>query len=830
MRPLAHGPSLAALTLVLGVVLPPRAALGAWPNDPSVNVQIASAAGNQYVNAVVSDGAGGVIVAWSDHRGSSWDIYAQRITATGVVAPGWPAGGVLVCGATGDQYAPVLASDGGNGAVVAWEDARLGAANRDIFAIRINANGTLGGGWPADGRLLSVISEPKDEQIPVIASDGAGGAFVAWELVFTSPTDLDVYAAHVTGGSTVAWSFGAVTPGGVQDHIGIVPDAAGGVILSYEDNSAGNYDIRAIRLNAAGGTVWGPINVCSDAAVQLNPRETSDGAGGALVTWSDFRNGSTDVFAVRITAAGNPAVGWTANGNEVCIDPNTQQNPAIVSDGNHGAIIAWLDGRFFTANEVFAQHVLGSGAVAPGWPVDGAGIASGSKASGQFLTPDGAGGAIVSWSDGRNGLLFGADIYATRVTSAGVLAPGWTYGGTPVSLAAALQTGPLIATDGAGGALMAWTDYRDPGSVAGAYAQRIDLFGQIGNAEPAITRVKDVAGDQGGKVRVDWSASYLDANPTYGVSSYWIWRQALTTTAMEAVRHGGAWMNARLEAALARGTPVDQAALARRGLYQMTSVDGVQYAWEFLSSQPASALVTYSYVASTTTDSIGGSNPYTPFMVQARGTASGTFWSSAPDSGYSVDNLPPAAPTPFYGEYAGGTSTLHWGHNTEPDFTFYRLYRGTTPGFVPDPSSLVIQKDDTGYVDAAGAPYYYKVCAFDVHGNESPCSVALPSGTVDVGGAPRQWTLWLGPAAPNPMRETAALRYTLPRQTRVSLAIYDAGGRRVREIEGRVLPAGEHTAVWDGRDASGNRVSSGLYFVRLEAEGRTLRGRILTMR
>ena len=80
------------------------------------------------------------------------------------------------------------------------------------------------------------------------------------------------------------------------------------------------------------------------------------------------------------------------------------------------------------------------------------------------------------------------------------------------------------------------------------------------------------------------------------------------------------------------------------------------------------------------------------------------------------------------------------------------------------------------------------------------------------------------------MRESASLRYVLPREMRVSLAIYDASGRRVREIESGVVPAGEHAAVWDGRDASGHRVSTGLYFVRLDADGRALNGRILAMR
>ena len=56
-------------------------------------------------------------------------------------------------------------------------------------------------------------------------------------------------------------------------------------------------------------------------------------------------------------------------------------------------------------------------------------------------------------------------------------------------------------------------------------------------------------------------------------------------------------------------------------------------------------------------------------MVEARATTalSSPRWFSAPDSGYSVDNLPPAVPAPFTGQYVAGTASLHWNRNLEAD-------------------------------------------------------------------------------------------------------------------------------------------------------------------
>jgi len=262
-----------------------------------------------------------------------------------------------------------------------------------------------------------------------------------------------------------------------------------------------------------------------------------------------------------------------------------------------------------------------------------------------------------------------------------------------------------------------------------------------------------------------------------------------------------------------------------------TSIEAGQTVfWEYVGSQVADQLPGYSYVTSTTSDSVGGSNPRTLFMVEARATSGSAHWASAPDSGYSVDNLAPSAPAPFTGQYSGGTATLHWAVNPAADLAEYRLYRGNTAGFVPGPGNLVVAQSDTGYVDAAGAPYYYKLCAVDVHGNASGFSTLLPSGTVDVPGVALPRTMFLAPPAPNPARGATTLRFGLPRPARVELALYDQQGRRVRSLLSGTQPAGERTITWDGRDESGRALPAGLYFVRLATEGRTFVSRLAVIR
>ncbi len=70
---------------------------------------------------------------------------------------------------------------------------------------------------------------------------------------------------------------------------------------------------------------------------------------------------------------------------------------------------------------------------------------------------------------------------------------------------------------------------------------------------------------------------------------------------------------------------------------------------------------------------------------------------------------------------------------------------------------------------------------------------------------------------PNPFNPTTTIEFTIPEQGMATLAIYNMAGQAVRELLAGELSRGNHTTVWDGRDASGNMVSSGIYFARLKA-------------
>ncbi len=80
------------------------------------------------------------------------------------------------------------------------------------------------------------------------------------------------------------------------------------------------------------------------------------------------------------------------------------------------------------------------------------------------------------------------------------------------------------------------------------------------------------------------------------------------------------------------------------------------------------------------------------------------------------------------------------------------------------------------------------------------------------------WEFALGAARPNPTSGEVSINYTLARESNVTLRIYNVAGRLVRDLVGERQKAGPHDTIWNLRDNSGVRVSSGVYFYRLVAE------------
>jgi hypothetical protein len=125
-----------------------------------------------------------------------------------------------------------------------------------------------------------------------------------------------------------------------------------------------------------------------------------------------------------------------------------------------------------------------------------------------------------------------------------------------------------------------------------------------------------------------------------------------------------------------------------------------------------------------------------------------------------------------------------------------------------------------------GTTFWYEVRAVHADGSEeavagSPASVTTPGVLV----------LALYPPRPNPGAGLRTIQFDVPDHVGpVRLAIYNVRGQRVRTLVDGPVERGRRESVWDGTDDAGAGVATGVYFVRLELEGRALTEKLLTIR
>ncbi len=335
--------------------------------------------------------------------------------------------------------------------------------------------------------------------------------------------------------------------------------------------------------------------------------------------------------------------------------------------------------------------------------------------------------------------------------------------------------------------------------------------GQIGAREVGcgfrVLSVDDVPNDQGRRVRLAWGAALDDAPETdYIITEYSIWRRIDLPSPPA--------MDGPDEPTTATAAPV--ACVYPPG------------DWDFVKTVPAYGEATYSTVCETVCDStLTGGICWSIFFVRAATEDPLVYFDCAPDSGYSIDNLAPAAPANLV---FGSPGVLTWEEAVEPDFAYHTVYGSSSSTL--DESATMLGYAVTPTYDVSGNAYgFYHVTTSDFSGNEGDeASIEGETTAVPSEELLASARLMLHMARPNPFSGETSIAFELPGTQAVRLSIYDASGRRVRVVREGRLAAGRHVAVWDGTDSFGRDVAPGMYFARIEAEGSVLSRKVLLAR
>ena len=515
-----------------------------------------------------------------------------------------------------------------------------------------------------------------------VCGDGTGGAYVAW--LEDWGTQKFPYIMHLAPDGSPRWGFAIPLTVDINSNaaeLRVVPDGSGGVIAVWREFAYdGEGDLYAQRLDGSGSALWNAYGqpIKYGAGFQRNARVISDLAGGFYAVWEDeiYNDGTSYIATDRIGSAGTEV--WQTFGSGYYLSSGSGINPTVVRDPVTGhPIYAWQGTDGFNPVLV-VRRLTGAGmnllTGASYWPEMPFYVLYGTQHS---IVPDGQGGAWFVFHE-----QYGGGIRGTRLNQgAQFVTPyyGIRFGDGPIERSFAMS-------DGAGGVIAAW---RSPGT--GYYgdpmrAQRLTSTESIGSHFPDITSVTDVPNDEGGMVRLGVGSAWADyvtyVSETQPVLYYGVWRRAEQASSPAAAERG-----APFAAAGEAGT--DLVERMREGPVFLTREQALASsfpagAWESVGLHGALGVASYTFLAPTRRDSSGASAGHEVFVVSCH-TATTLRGFSMPDSGWSVDNLPPAPPSALVGQQSGGTVAMSWAASPAQDLGYYAIYRSQSAGFTPAP-------------------------------------------------------------------------------------------------------------------------------------------------
>jgi hypothetical protein len=421
-------------------------------------------------------------------------LLALGLTAYPSTAQQWAPSGIPVCqnGCLASGLSVILRGSGG--AFVAWRDVRN---SDDVFLQNMTVSGLIAPGWPVDG--LPIVVLPSTQEFSGLAPDGLGGALVAWEDWRNLPvTGRDPYVQRVLadGSLPMGWVLdgnpASLAPG-AQFLPQVAPDGVGGAYVIWQDSrdfGVNGYDVYAQHLTATGSAAagWpsGGLALAALPGAQGSLHfQFPDDAGGVVVVWTDSRAVAPGIYGQRLRPDGTINSGWTSGGTFLLTGQPLRLGARDEAGGFY--VVSSTSGPTLGFDgAIYLRRFTFAGTPAPGWPAGGLLVcnAPGDRAV-VGIDSDGAGGALLSWYDYRPPYDFtGGEIFAVRVRSDGTLAPGWSANGTLVSDPAdGVQSyDPFVVRDGQGGGYVVWQS--QGGNELPSWIQHLTASGQAGPGWP----------------------------------------------------------------------------------------------------------------------------------------------------------------------------------------------------------------------------------------------------------------------------------------------------------------------------------------------------------
>lgn len=416
------------------------------------------------------------LVAWNDYRNSAstgTDIYGCRVARTGI-RTGLDilmscSSSSLTTGAAGDQTCPKVAQCSTQW-MVAWQDARNGVSNLDIYATRISSSGSV-----LEKGGIGVCKATGSQEIPSIGYSGSN-MLVAWR----NDSDKLIRGARVTTVGAVSDISGVAISTGIAGSMGTACAGKDGKFLVGWNSLSITDANTLVALIPGTGTVQSSAGTTASMALaSQEDYSIADNGTEYAVVWSQMVGGSYHIYGARYSRAGTLLTPTAINitgayyGNQI--------QPSIAWSGSQYLLVWSGDDSFQTS----AMDIRG-------WRLDsnlsriGSSpilISSEMEDQSRPCVASNRSNYLVVWEDSKNRAAPGyyCDIYGALVNTSGTV----TTPDISVNLSNYNQWKPKIASDGTN-YFAVWEDYRLGLDQRQIYGTKISSTGSVSSGSGVL--------------------------------------------------------------------------------------------------------------------------------------------------------------------------------------------------------------------------------------------------------------------------------------------------------------------------------------------------------
>lgn len=521
--------------------------VGADGDHSTVPISICSASGNQNSVVVTANDSGSWLVVWLDTRSGTNDVYGALVDSFGMVQT--VADGVAICAATGSQSSPTVASVG-NEWLVAWSDPRT--ASGDIYGATIDSSGAP---QQTDGFIICTATG--QQRLPVAQGNGTS-YYVIWEdkrtssfgdvygnLVSTSGTvadtsgtaictaadtqtalqlastgtewlaawhdkrtldslNHDIYGRTIDGGGTPGTEFVIVDDPSNQTYPSLASNGTDYFVAWTDARFSNDGDIFGTLISQSGIVATADGAVICDASDSTQIRQVANSGENWMVIWKDERTGDGNVYGAIVDSSGNSS---PVDGFALTSDVNDQYAAQLAGNGTNW-LVCWIDARNLASSneDVYGALVSASQVVEP---LDGTPIALAANTEEEISIASNGSTWFAAWTDNRNQTTTGLDIYGMMLDACGCPI---TTDGIAIATVADDQEGPAVGASGSN-YLVAWENQNaaDPTVRAATVDANGDVSANNGfevSNPPSTNEPSDLDVDgNGSEWLVNWSHS-----------------------------------------------------------------------------------------------------------------------------------------------------------------------------------------------------------------------------------------------------------------------------------------------------------------------------------